>query len=180
MTRPPAASPLEALAPVTARAGYMMGVHADRAWTPDHAIAWEGMLELNRRLRREAEAILERDHELSVSMLGIMGRLLRAPERTLRQTDLADAMGLSLSRISRIIDILERRELVGRQRCPSDARATNVCLTDAGAARAEAAQGTVFGFVERAFAGRLSEDEIRTLAGIFSRLLVPPEATPPA
>lgn len=172
------AVPVDALAPVTARAGYMMGAHAEREWAPHQALAWEGLLEVTRRLRRDAEAALEDGHGLSISMLGILGRLLRAPDRTLRQTDLADAMGLSLSRISRVIDILERRELVVRRRCPSDARAVNVTVTEAGTARAEAAQADVFAFVNRAFTDRLTDEELRLLAGVVARLLAP--GTPPA
>lgn len=169
--RPDGAASAEALAPVTARAAYMMGVHAEREWAPHQALAWEGLLEVARRLRREAEATLEEGHGLSISMLGILGRLLRAPDHTLRQTDLAEAMGLSLSRISRVIDILEQRGLVTRNRCPSDARAVNVTITGAGRERAEAAQTGVFGFVNAAFTDRLSDDELRLLAGIVTRLL---------
>ena len=164
---------------VTARAGYMMGANVDDGWTAEEAAAWEGLLELGRRLRRDAETVLEEHHDLGVSMLGIMGRLERAPRRTLRQTDLADAMGLSLSRISRVIDVLEKRELVKRVPCPSDARATNVTLTPAGRRRTAASQDTIHDYVQRAFISRLDEDEKAVLARVFTRLITePPE--PPA
>ena len=104
-----------AMSRVTARAGYMMGENVDRAWTPEHARAWEGFLELGRQLRRAADGVLEPVDGLTVSMLGIMGRLARAERRTLRQTDIAAAMGLSVSRISRLIDTLESRGLVERR-----------------------------------------------------------------
>ena len=90
---------------------------------------------------------------------------------TLIGTTPIDAMGLSLSRISRVIDILEERELVTRNRCPSDARAVNVTITADGQERAEAAQAGVFAFVNRAFTDRLSDDEVRVLAGVVTRLL---------
>ena len=90
----------------------MMGHDAEQSWTEDDALAWEGMLEISRRLRRRAEDMLTRDDDLSVSMLGIMGRLVRAEDMTLRQTALAEATGLSVSRVSRIIDLLAERGLV--------------------------------------------------------------------
>lgn len=158
------------LAGVTARAGHMMGAAA-RSWSPAEAVAWEGLLEVSRRLRRDAEALLEERHGLSVSMLGIMGRLITAPDRTLRQTDLADATGLSLSRISRVIDTLQERGLVGRRRCPSDARATNVTLTPGGVTATQAAQATTHTFVRSAFMDRLSATEVAVLAAVFSRLI---------
>jgi len=110
------------MAAVTARAGYMMGENVDRAWSTEHARAWEGFLELSRQLRREADGVLEPVEGLTVSMLGVMGRLARADDLTLRQTDIAGAMGLSFSRVSRLIDTLEARGLVERRPCPTDAR----------------------------------------------------------
>jgi DNA-binding MarR family transcriptional regulator len=167
-TRPSAAD--GRMAAITARAGYMMGRNADRAWSPERAAAWEGFLELGRQLRRAADALLE-PFGLSVSMLGVMGRLERAEGRTLRQTELAEAMGLSVSRISRLIDALERRELVERRPCPADARATNVTLTRAGLTLARKAQDAVFGFVEEQFFAPLDDPTVETLADAFTTLL---------
>jgi DNA-binding MarR family transcriptional regulator len=161
------ASPLSAL---RARAGYMLGERADREWSPEQALAWEGLLELHGRLRRGAEARLERAG-LSVSALGVMGRLTRAPERTLRQVELAGAMGLSISRVSRIVDALQKRGLLERRPCPADARATNVTLTGAGLRLTREAQGALFDFVQESFAARLGEEETATLAAVFARLL---------
>lgn len=177
---PPTTDRDAAMRAVTARAGYMMGANVDAGWTGEQAAAWEGLLELGRRLRRDAESVLEERHDLGVSMVGIMGRLERAPKGTLRQTDLADAMGLSLSRTSRVIDVLEQRELVKRIPCPSDARATNVILTPPGRKLTARSQDTIHDYVRRAFLTRLSDDEIAVLARVFTRLIIedPPEGSP--
>lgn len=156
---------------VAARAYHMMGPDAEHGWAQDQAIAWEGLLEVARRMRRDAEDMLIERFDLSVSMLGITGRLSRAPRRTLRQTALADAMGLSLSRVSRVIDLLERRGLVQRRACPADARATNVVLTRQGAALTASAQRDLFAFVQSAFFEQLEPGEITALAAVFTRLL---------
>lgn len=156
---------------VAARAVHMMGDDAERSWSSTDSIAWEGLLEISRTLRRGAEHVLIDRFGLTLSMLGITGRLLHAPNRTLRQTDLADAMGLSVSRVSRVIDALEERGLLERQNCPSDARATNIVLTDAGAALTTRTQHELFGFVQAAFHDRLEADELATLAAVFTRLL---------
>lgn len=155
---------------VTARAGYMMGDNVDREWSADHAPAWEGFLELSRRIRRAADGVLE-PYGLSTSMLGLLGRLARAEGRTLRQTQLADAMGLSVSRVSRLIDVLEARALVERRPCPTDARATNVTLTRSGLTTTRKAQDAVFAFVEERFVQPLDARELSTLAAVFTRLL---------
>lgn len=153
------------------RSLHMMGDDAASAWDAEQALAWEGMLELGRRLRRRAEDMLTRDHDLSISKLGILGRLLRAPDRTLRLTALADAMGLSVSRASRVVDRLEDEGLVERRQCDLDGRAVNVVLSHDGARRAICAQHAVFLMISEAYADRLSPDETAVLARVFGRLL---------
>ncbi len=161
---------------VAARAYFMMGPDAERGWSTQDAIAWEGLLDVSRRLRRGAEQILADRCDMSISMLGITGRLSRAPAMTLRQTALADSMGLSLSRVSRVIDILEQREVLARRTCPSDARATNVTLTDVGLEQTERAQHELFSYVHGAFFDRLEPGEVATLAAVFARMLDLPPA----
>jgi DNA-binding MarR family transcriptional regulator len=168
---PPAA---EESSRVAARAFNMMGTDAEEQWAGDEAMAWEGLLEVVRRLRRGAEEVLIERFDLSISMLAIIGRLSRADRRTLRQTALADAMGLSLSRVSRVIDLLEQRGLVERRTCPTDARATNVTLTRQGSALSARAQHELFAFVRSTFFDPLQPGEVETLAAVFMRLLDAP------
>lgn len=156
----------------------MMGPQTQSDWTRGEAIAWEGLLEVSRRLRRDAEDLLGREFDLSISMLGITGRLAIAARQTLKQTELAQAMGLSLSRVSRVIDLLEQRGLVQRRSCPSDARATNVTLTRRGGALTASAQTQLLAFVQAAFIDALGPAELATLATAFTRMLNAP-AEPP-
>lgn len=161
---------------VAARARHMMGIDVEQSWAGDEPMAWEGLVEVSRRLRRGLEEQLIEEFDLSVSMLGIIGRLSLAPEHTLRQTALAQAMGLSLSRVSRVIDLLEQRGLIERRSCPGDARATNVKLTKRGAALTVRAQASMFGYVQARFFDHLEENEVRALASAFARLLDGPLA----
>jgi DNA-binding MarR family transcriptional regulator len=161
---------------VAARASHMMGADVEQNWQGGEAMAWEGLLEVVRRLRRGAEELLIEDFDLSISMLGIIGRLSLAPEHTLRQTALAQAMGLSLSRVSRVIDLLEQRGLIERQNCPADARATNVKLTKRGVALTARAQASLFGYVQASVFDHLDPGEVETLSSVFVRLLDLPVA----
>ena len=109
-------------------------------WEGEAVAAWTGFLEVFAQIKRDVDLQLETEHALSMSMVGLLGRLAAADRHTVRLTDLADSMGLSLSRVSRIIDLLEARELVERQANQTDARATNAHLTRKGAsARAQGA-----------------------------------------
>ncbi len=88
----------------------------------------------------------------------------------MRLTDLADRAGLSLSRVSRIVDSLEARGLVERRRCPEDKRARNAGLTAAGADLLEAAQATHFAGVQTKFFEQVDSTEMAALAAVFGRL----------
>lgn len=147
----------------------LIGDDGIRSWSDTHADAWIGMLETHKRLTRELEAELEAEHGLSLSGVELLGRLAAADGRMLRLTDLADRAGLSVSRVSRIADMLEVRGLVERRPCPSDARAKNAYLTEAGLDLLRAAQGTHFASVEERFFDRLEPAEVEALASIFAR-----------
>lgn len=161
---------------VAARARHMMGAEVERTWAEDQPMAWEGLVEVSRRLHRGLEELLIEEFDLSISMLGIIGRLSLAPEHTLRQTALAQAMGLSLSRVSRVIDLLEQRGLIERHSCPTDARATNVKLTRRGVSLTSRAQAAMFEYVQAQFFDHLDPGDVRALAAVFTRLLDGPLA----
>ena len=99
----------------------------------------------------------------------MLGRLAAAERRKLRLSTLAAETGLSLSRISRIMDALARRGLAVRRPCPEDSRAVNAHLTDEGLALVREAQATHFAGVQSQFFDTLSPEEVATLATVFGR-----------
>ncbi len=155
---------------------YLMGDVIDSEWTPDQRAAWSGFLELSACLKLDHNHELETEHGLSISMVGLLGRLAAAENHVQRLTDLAAAMGLSLSRVSRIIDILERRHLVERVQCPNDGRAVNAQLTSLGLSEARQAQTTLRAAVQRDFLEALRGSDAALLAASFQRLLAAMEA----
>jgi DNA-binding MarR family transcriptional regulator len=138
-------------------------------WSEPHAQAWIGLLETHKRLTRELDAELEAEHGLTLSALEALHRLGMAEGHSLRLSRLASACGLSLSRISRIVDSLEARGLVERRAVDTDARAVEGHLTGAGLELVRAAQATHFASVQHLFFERLSDQEIALLADVFSR-----------
>jgi DNA-binding MarR family transcriptional regulator len=85
------------------------------------------------------------DHELAhlglgVSEFEVLDRLSESPEHKFRAQELADAVHLSQSALSRLIDRLVKNGLVERCLCGEDRRGIYVLLTPAGLRRhAEAA-----------------------------------------
>ena len=152
-----------------AACSFIVGDDGLSRWGDVHRQAWIGMLETHKRLTRRLESELEAEHGLSLSALELMGRLAAADDRLLTLSHLADRTGLSLSRVSRIVDSLEDRNLVERKRCPNDARARNAWLTDAGLDLVREAQAMHFGGVEREFFQHMDASDIEALAAVFTR-----------
>lgn len=148
---------------------YETDEHGLAHWTEAHADAWIGLLETHKQLTRSLDAELSAQHGLSLSGLELLARLAAADNRQMHLTALALASGLSLSRVSRIIGVLQDRKLVDRHACPSDARAVHAQINDAGLELVKGAQSTHFASVQAAFFDQLDEGEIATLARIFGR-----------
>ena len=148
---------------------YVVGDDGLSHWPRVAADAWIGLLQTQRQLTRQLDAELEARHGLSLSALELLGRLAAAPDHCVRLSVLADQVNLSLSRVSRITDALQSRNLVERQPCRMDARAINARLTPAGLELARSAQRTHFDGVQQRFFDRLSPTEVTTLAEVFNR-----------
>lgn len=159
--------------PLTSPAGscfFVVGEDGLTRWTASGAAAWVGLIETHRRLIRELEAELAAAHGLSLSALELLGRMAEARPEQPGLSTLAAQTGLSLSRVSRIVDGLVARGLVNRRPSDRDGRARTACLTDPGMVLLRQAQATHFAGVQRRFFDRLTPAEITALAGILDRL----------
>jgi DNA-binding MarR family transcriptional regulator len=155
----------------TKACSFVVGDDGLATWSDTHRDAWIGMLETHKRLTRALDAELEAEHGLTLSGVECLGRLAAAEGRALRLTALANEAGLSLSRISRIVDTLEARELVERRSSPDDARAVEAHLTAAGLDLVREAQASHFSSVNERFFEQLSDEEIAVLARVFTRFV---------
>ena len=88
----------------------------------------------------------------------------------LRMSQLAEAVLLTRSGLTRLVDRLERRGLVERRKCPSDARGFLAVLTEEGLRRLEEARPTHLAGVRRLFLDLLEPDELERLAAIWERI----------
>jgi DNA-binding MarR family transcriptional regulator len=144
-----------------------MGTTRRQPWSATRADAWIGLLETHKRLTREIDAELESGHGLNISSFELLTRLANAEQRMLKLTTLAHEAGLSLSRVSRILDTLERRGLVERRPSADDTRAKQAWLTAQGVEVQRSAETTFFGGVERLFFNQVSDEDLVTLARVF-------------
>jgi DNA-binding MarR family transcriptional regulator len=103
---------------------------------------WHDVLDRYARSVSALERALEHEHGLGVSEYEVLERLASSDERSSRMQDLAEAVHLSQSALSRVVGRLEADGLVLRKMCAQDRRGIFACLTDAGRARYEAARPT--------------------------------------
>ena len=83
---------------------------------------------------------------------------------------LAQAVLVTRSGLTRLVDRLERRGLVERRKCATDARGFLAVVTDEGLRRFEEARPTHLAGVRRLFLDLLEPHERDCLAGVWERL----------
>jgi DNA-binding MarR family transcriptional regulator len=113
------------------------------AMTPsDKALvdSWRELADRHARVTFALERVLQDEHGLGVSEFEVMERLATPDKDQHRMQDLAEAVYLSQSALSRLIGRLELEGLVTRAICSEDRRGIFACLTEQGRARYEAAK----------------------------------------
>src|SRR3954449_8410113 len=102
--------------------------------------AWRGFLRTHSMLVRELDEELTERHGLPLSSYDVLVQLDESPEGRLRMSNLADAVLLSRSGLSRLVTRLEKQGLLERLECENDARGALAALTGAGRATLAAAR----------------------------------------
>lgn len=116
------------------------GGEAARPASDSAVTAWRSLAASYAATWAALEHELGKRHGLGVSEFEVLDRLAERPERNFRAQELAGAVHLSQSALSRLIDRLEKHGLVERCLCGEDRRGIYVSLTRAGQQRhAEAA-----------------------------------------
>lgn len=131
---------------------------------------WQGIFRVQVCLGRELDRRLEERHELSLGALQALACLEAAGGR-MRMGDLAEAVGLSRSGLTRLADRLEQGGLVARDRCCDDARGAYATLTGVGRARAAEARVTFDEVLGEMLLAHLGADEQVTIVTALERVL---------
>jgi DNA-binding MarR family transcriptional regulator len=101
----------------------------------DVVAAWREMAACHAAASAALEHELGERHGLGVSEFEVLERLAESARHRARAQDLAEAVHLSQSALSRLVDRLERHGLVERCACDMDRRGIYVVLTEAGRRR---------------------------------------------
>ena len=141
-----------------------------RRLSREELTSWRAFLRAHAVITRALEIELVADQALSLAAYDVLVQLVEAPDHRLRMTELADAVLLSRSGVTRLVDRLERDGLVERRACDSDARGAFAVITDAGRARLETARRTHVSDVRERFLSRFDADDQAQLAAFWDRL----------
>lgn len=108
---------------------------------------------------------------ISLDVYDVLLNLELAPHGRLRMCELADAVLLSRSGLTRLIDRLVAKGLIERIGCQNDRRSTFASLTEAGLRERERAWPVFRDRIEELFEAQLDESELQTITGAYMRII---------
>ena len=135
--------------------------------------AWQALLHAHHQITRTLDAELREEHDLTLGEYDVLLRLVRAPDRTLRMTEIAQRILISPSGLTRVVDGLEEKGWVERRRDSDDARVVRARLTDAGREKVRKAARTHLRGIREHFTGRLSHAQLRAVASALQVITGP-------
>ena len=141
--------------------------------------AYRSFLRAHARVTRCLEGDLIAEQRLTLAAYDVLHALAEAPEQRLRMTELADAVLLSRSGVTRLVDRLEGLGLVSRVRVDSDGRGVRAVITTRGVERLRGASDTHLRGVARYFLSALDAGELAELARTCEQLADGGVPTPP-
>lgn len=139
--------------------------------TAEQRAAWRGLLTVQATLTRRLNQELESAGHVPIEWYDVLLHLSEAPDERLRLNVLADAILLSRSGLTRLVDRMETAGLLRREVCADDRRGSYAILTDAGRDALERAAPAHIAGIRRHFARHLSPEEALVLSQVFARIL---------
>jgi DNA-binding MarR family transcriptional regulator len=133
--------------------------------------AWRGLLRAHASLVRALDSELDAEHGLPLVSYEVLRYLDDADGQRMRMCDLASAVQLSRSGLTRLVDRMERDRLIERVSCKHDARGSYAKLTPVGQARLMAASSTHLASIRRHFLDRFQAEELELLARYWDRIV---------
>jgi DNA-binding MarR family transcriptional regulator len=141
----------------------------------DHQFeAWKAFIRAQAELIQTLSRELEAEQGLPLTFYDVLIQLSIAGGR-LRMSELADAVVLSRSGVTRLVDRMVRAGLVRREACPEDRRSLYAALTPEGTRALKRARPFHLRGVAEHFGRHLSDDEAKTIAAALGRMAPSPD-----
>jgi len=139
--------------------------------TDEEQRAWRGLLRMTAQLNARMNRQLQDDYGISLADYDVLVVLSEAPANRRRVFEIADALAWEQSRVSHQLARMQRRGLIARQDCASDARGAFAVLTAAGRAAIERAAPAHVEQVRQLVFDGLSPDQLAALTEITTGVL---------
>jgi DNA-binding MarR family transcriptional regulator len=137
----------------------------DMRWIP----AWLALVRTHTRFWDVVEAQMRRDHGLTMARYDVLAHINLAGGR-LGLSDLAEAIALSPSGLSKLLDRMEASGLIRREPDPDDARAAFAGITPHGQAVVAEARTGHHELLRKTFGRALTDRDLADLARVMGRL----------
>lgn len=132
---------------------------------------WRAFLMAHAAVIERIERDLARENMLPLGWYEVLLALSEAPEHRLRMSELATAVVLSRSGLTRLVDRLEKAGLLCRERCDDDRRGCYAALTEEGATALRHSWPVYARGISEHFGRYLEDDEVATLTESLGRVL---------
>lgn len=141
----------------------------------EEELLWRALTRLAIALPRHLDADLLQATGLSLTEYAALMTLSEAPHRQLRMAELASASGMSASRITRVVDHLQKQDLITKKRCAGDGRGFIAVLTELGLARLRQAYPSHLASARRHVFAHLPPSQIRSVGNALRSIVIAQE-----
>jgi DNA-binding MarR family transcriptional regulator len=137
---------------------------------PQEEAAWRALAAAVLVIPRLLDGELLEAEGLNIAEYQVLMNLSEQADRSMRMTDLANAVSVTSSGLTRIVDRLSRQQLVRRVRAETDGRGQLAVLTPAGFSRLEKAYRTHLAGVRRYVMDHLTGLDLAALTDAMSKI----------
>ncbi len=131
--------------------------------------AWVQLHRAHRKLLDEVGAVLKNHKMPPLDWYDVMLELHRERDSGLRQYAIGERILLSKHNLSRLIDRLEKQQLVRREACEEDGRGNRISLTQQGEELLKQIWPVYGEAIQREFGDRLHKTELAELARLLDK-----------
>ena len=132
---------------------------------------WRGILFAYAKVFRALETDLVQQHDLPANWFDVMGRLNQAPGGRLRIHQLEDALLLTRSGLTRLVDRIEEAGFVRRERSAEDRRGVYVAITQEGIDKLDEIWPDHVNSIQKHFGQYLNRSDAKALQTATTKLL---------
>ena len=139
--------------------------------TEDEQRAWRGLVQMTSQLNARMNRQLQDEYGVSLADYEVLVVLTDAPQGRCRVFEITATLAWEQSRVSHQLARMQRRGLVAREECPTDARGAFVVLTEAGRAAIERAAPAHVEQVRQLVFDGLARGQVAALTEVTTRVL---------